>query len=149
MEFLSDLFLGAAAIGAAIYCTVLSRRLAALGSLEGGMGAAIAVLSGQVDALQQSLKAAQDAAVKSGARLDNQTQRAEAVARRLELLVASMHDLPEASPPTGTAPAREPSRWPAEPARRPDPERQMPPEAEAPPARARILRRRPGSELPR
>jgi len=149
MEFLSDLFLGAAAIGAAVYCYVLSRRLAALGSLEGGVGTAIAVLSGQVDELQRSLKAAQDIAVKSGTRLDSQTDRAEAIARRLELLVASMHDLPEASPSVTPSPTREPSRWQAEPARRPEPAPQSPPVTEAPPARARILRRRPGSELPR
>lgn len=153
MEFLSDLFLAAAAIGAAAYCFVLSRRLAALGALEGGVGTAIAVLSGQIDALQRSLKAAQEAASSAGGQLDGQTQRAEAVARRLELLLASMHDLPEAAPDRPAArepaaePGREPSRWPAEAAHRPPPRHD--PELEVPPTRARILRRRPTSELPR
>jgi hypothetical protein len=134
MEFLSDLFLGSAAIGAAIYCFVLSRRLAALRSLEGGMGNAIAVLSSQVDDLGRMLTATRDAAGTAGTRLDTQTERAEAAARRLELLVASMHDLPQAQE------SRPPSRWPVSDAH--------PPQSEPgdPAARARILRRRQAPE---
>lgn len=148
MQFLSDLFLAAASLGAAFYCFILSRRLRALGSLEGGMGSAIAVLSRQVDDLTRSLKAAQDAAGRARGTLDGQTDRAEAVARRLELLVASMHDLPEDREPPHEAmrdPVRAPSiwppaSWPADPVRRrAEPE----PEPQADPAqRARVLRRR-------
>jgi len=150
MQFLSDLFLAAAALGAAFYCFILSRRLRALGSLEGGMGSAIAVLSRQVDDLTRSLKAAQDAAGRARGTLDGQTERAEAVARKLELLVASMHDLPEDREPTRETlrdPLRAPSiwppsTWPAEPPRRkvePEPD----PEADHG-QRARVLRRRQG-----
>lgn len=134
MQFLSDLFLGSAAIGAAVYCFVLSRRLAALRSLDGGMGNAIAVLSSQVDELGRMLGAAREAAGQTGTRLDAQTARAEAAARRLELLVASMHDLPEAPEP------RPPSRWPGTPGRTPSPA------AEDPAPKARILRRRQETE---
>jgi len=134
MDFLSDLLLTAAALGAAAYCYVLSRRLKALASLEGGMGSAIAVLSSQVDELTQLLNTAKDAAGKSGKSLEQQSVRAEAVAQRLELLVASMHDLPSAPPPASSRP---PSRWPAEPAAPPYPE-----QGAEPPQRARILRRR-------
>lgn len=136
MQFFADLLLAAAAAGAALYCLVLSRRLQALGSLEGSMGSAIAVLSRQVDELTRSLKAAQDSAGRAAGTLEGQTERAEAAARRLELLVASMHDLP-ASPGV-----RPPSPWPAETARRP-PEPAPEPE---PAQRARILRRRQGPE---
>ena len=144
MEFLSDLLLAAATIGAAAYCVVLSRRLKALGSLEGGMGSAIALLSTQVDDLSRSLNAAREASGKTGARLDAQAARAEAVARKLELLVASMHDLPDGPPrdpgddgspqpplgsavsgskpalfrSTGLRSARPPSPWPASAGRR-------------------------------
>lgn len=136
MQFFADLLLAAAATGAALYCFVLSRRLQALGSLEGGMGSAIAVLSRQVDELTRSLKAAQESASRAAGTLDGQTDRAEAAARRLELLVASMHDLP-ASPAV-----RPPSPWPVETGRRaPEP----PPEPE-PAQRARVLRRRQGPE---
>jgi|JI8StandDraft_2_1071088.scaffolds.fasta_scaffold09606_2 hypothetical protein len=137
MQFFADLLLAGAAAGAALYCLILSRRLQALGSLEGSMGSAIAVLSRQVDELSRSLKSAQESANRAAGVLDGQTDRAEAVARRLELLVASMHDLP-ASPA-----ARPPSPWPAETARRPP---EPAPEPEPAPQRARILRRRGGPE---
>ncbi|GAB4261054.1 MAG: hypothetical protein Kow0013_05130 [Pararhodobacter sp.] len=141
MEFLSDLFLGAAALGAAAYCLVLSRRLKALSSLEGGMGSAIAVLSSQVDGLARTLKSAQEAAGRSGESLSSQTQRAETMARRLELLMASLHDLPSEDPGQ-----RAPSRWTGESAHRPSTRPAPAPEPaedriDAAP-RARILRRR-------
>lgn len=162
MQYLSDLLLTAAALGAAAYCVVLSRRLKALGSLEGGMGSAIAVLSSQVDDLSRSLKSAQEAAGRTGGRLDGQTARAEAVARKLELLVASMHDIedPAAADPLpaqatfraaaaarSPAPApRPPSPWPGGGLRRAQPVPDGDPvEAEGehePAQRARILRRR-------
>ena len=139
MNFLSDLLLAAAAIGAGLYCVVLSRRLSALASLEGGMGSAIAMLSAQVDDLARSLKSAQETAGRSGAQLEGQTTRAEAVARKLQLLVASMHDLPE-EPQAVAQSVRPPSPWPTEAAQR-GPARPPEPEPEAPP-RARVLRRR-------
>lgn len=136
MQFFADLLLATAASGAALYCLVLSRRLKALGALEGGMGNAIAVLSRQVDDLSRSLKAAQDTASRTAGTLDVQTERAEAAVRRLELLLASMHDLPS-SPP-----ARAPSPWPVETGRH-----KAEPESDSePPQRARILRRRQGPE---
>lgn len=138
MQFFADLLLATAASGAALYCLVLSRRLKALGSLEGGMGSAIAVLSRQVDDLTRSLKAAQDTAGRAAGALDGQTERAQAVARRLELLLASMHDLP-ATPPS---PARAPSPWPAEAGRH----RNESDADSATPPRARVLRRRQGPE---
>ncbi len=136
MDFLSDLFLAAAAFGAAVYCYILSRRLTALSSLEGGMGSAIAVLSSQVDDLTRLLKSAQKTAGQTGSTRTEQTARAENVAKRLELLVASMHDLP--SQPD-SAPSRPPSRWPSEAtSRAPVPAE----EPDSPPSRARVLRRR-------
>ncbi|MCL4674826.1 MAG: hypothetical protein KJZ59_02070 [Pararhodobacter sp.] len=143
MNFLSDLLLAAAAFGAAAYCFILSRRLTALGSLEGGMGSAIAILSSQVDDLTRLLKTAQQTAGSTGSQLGDQTARAEAVARRLELLMASMHDLPSASPPASD---RAPTRWPADAGQRRAPNETPVTDddegADAPPARARILRRR-------
>lgn len=149
MEYLSDLLLTAASIGAATYCVILSRRLKALGSLEGGMGSAIAVLSAQVDDLARSLRSAQEATGRAGGRLDGQTARAEAVARKLELLVASMHDLPEEAPaPAPRAPGpRPPTPWPSETLRRSIHPVETLAEDPAgdpaePPQRARVLRRR-------
>lgn len=95
MAFLSDILLASGAFAAAIYCLVLSRRLKALTKLDSGMGAAIAVLSVQVDELKAALAGARETAQGMSGRLGAQTERAEAAARRLELLIASLHDLPE------------------------------------------------------
>jgi len=95
MELIADILLGAGALGAAVYCLVLSRRLAAFTRLESGMGGAIAVLSAQVDDMTRALDRARGAASSSAEGLEGRTRRAEQVAERLELLLASMHDLPE------------------------------------------------------
>lgn len=114
MNFLSDILLAAAALGAAIYCVILSRRLSALTSLDGGLGSAIAILSAQVDDLTKLLNTAQKAAGRAQSTLADQSARAEAASNRLELLLASMHDLPPAPTPERM---RAPSRWPVDPPR--------------------------------
>lgn len=95
MEHIADILLGAGAIGAAIYCHVLARRLAAFTRLESGMGGAIAVLSAQVDEMTRALDLARRGAGESASQLEGRVRRAEQVAEKLELLLASMHDLPE------------------------------------------------------
>ena len=94
MAIVADILLIAGALGLAFYCTVLSRRLARFTDLENGVGGAVAVLSVQVDDMTKTLKNAQDAALSSSSSLVEMTERAETVAGRLELLVASLHDLP-------------------------------------------------------
>lgn len=98
MEFIADVLLVAGAIGAGFYCYVLSRRLTKFNDLEKGVGGAVAVLSSQVDSLNKSLNEARAAADGSGEVLADLTMRAEAVAGRLELMMASMHDLPQDTP---------------------------------------------------
>ncbi|MBC7156527.1 MAG: hypothetical protein H5U20_03310 [Rhodobacteraceae bacterium] len=105
MAMIADILLAAGAIGAAIYCLVLSRRLSRFARLEDGMGSAIAVLSAQVDDLTRALKAAQAAATESETALVTQTARAEHAAERLALMLASLHDLPD---DTAAAPGAEP-----------------------------------------
>lgn len=95
MNLISDILLAAGAFGAAIYCYVLGARLKKFTTLETGMGGAIAVLSVQVDDMTKALEKARGAATGSAASLESLTARAEAVAARIELLLASMHDLPE------------------------------------------------------
>jgi hypothetical protein len=102
MDAISDILLAAGALAAGFYCLVLARRLRRFTDLETGMGGAIAVLSAQVDDLTRTLISAQKSANSSVGTLQATTTRAEEVARQLELLVASMHDLPETP---GTAPA--------------------------------------------
>ena len=94
MEMIADILLIAGALGAGLYCIVLSRRLSRFTDLEKGVGGAIAVLSSQVDDMTKALETARSATTSSAESLDSMTGRAEGVAQRLELLVASMHDLP-------------------------------------------------------
>ncbi|WP_112310266.1 hypothetical protein [Pseudogemmobacter bohemicus] len=112
MTLIADILLLAATLGAAIYCYVLAARLRRFTTLETGMGGAIAVLSSQVDEMTRALEKAQLVAGHSGQRLAVLTGRAEELSMRLELLVASMHDIPAAPP--NAVPRAAPAR-PAEP----------------------------------
>lgn len=109
MELIADIFLVAGALGAGFYCFVLSRRLNQFNNLEKGVGGAVAVLSSQVDDLNKTLAAARVVTDGSKSTLDDLTKRAEAVAGRLELLMASMHDIPddEDETPVNAAPSEE------------------------------------------
>lgn len=101
MDLIADILLAAGALGAGFYCLVLSRRLKRFNDLEKGVGGAVAVLSSQVDDLNKSFATARQMTEGSSQALDQLTGRAEAVAQRLELMMASMHDMPDA---TGQAP---------------------------------------------
>lgn len=96
MTLIADILMVAGALGAGLYCFVLARRLSKFNDLEAGVGGAVAVLSAQVDDMTRTLKAAQKTAGVSAERLESLTQRAEGVSKRMELMLASMHDLPEA-----------------------------------------------------
>lgn len=104
MTVIADILMGAGALGAAFYCMVLSRRLRRFADLEKGVGGAVAVLSVQVDDMNRSIRQAQQAAAESAATLNDLTARAEDAARRLELMIASMHDLPAQTVPAASAP---------------------------------------------
>ena len=97
MEMIADILLVAGALGAGFYCFVLARRLNRFNDLEKGVGGAVAVLSAQVDDLNKSLVAARATSDGSSKVLGELTARAESVAQRLELTMASMHDLPAAT----------------------------------------------------
>ena len=127
MELIADILMVAGALGAAFYCMILSRRLRRFNSLEKGMGGAIATLSAQVDDMTRALDGARSSASDSSSSLVALTDRAESVSQRLELLVASLHDLPleTAKPPAAKTP--EPKAAPSQPA-------PAPTEDKAPPA---------------
>ncbi len=95
MDLIADTLMGAGALGAGLYCLILSRRLNRFNQLEGGMGGAIAVLSAQVDDMTRALELARGTAGETARTLTDLTERSEQSARRLELLIASLHDLPE------------------------------------------------------
>ena len=111
MDFIADILLAAGAIGAGVYCFVLGRRLNRFNDLEKGVGGAVAVLSAQVDDLSKTLTAAQQTATLSAQTLTDLTGRAEDMSRRLELQMASLHDIPAQPAPAAvveTAPAPKP-----------------------------------------
>lgn len=95
MQLIADMLMIAATIGASAYCLVLAARLRRFTTLETGMGGAIAVLSAQVDDMTRALEKARAVATLSERNLEELTTRADALARRLELLMASLHDLPK------------------------------------------------------
>jgi len=95
MELIADILLAAGAIGAGFYCFILGRRLNRFNNLEKGVGGAVAVLSAQVDDLTKMLASAQSTAASSADTLSDLTLRAEQTSKRLELQMASMHDIPE------------------------------------------------------
>ena len=97
MSLISDILLISGALGVAFYCLVLSRRLRRFNDLNDGVGGAIAVLSAQVDDMTHALEKAQVSAEGSAKSLGAMTKHAESVAGRLELMVASLHDLPVGS----------------------------------------------------
>ncbi|KPD14322.1 hypothetical protein [Phaeobacter sp. 11ANDIMAR09] len=104
MDLIADILLAAGALGAGFYCLVLSRRLKRFNDLEKGVGGAVAVLSSQVEDLNKSFASARQITEGSSQALDQLTGRAESVAQRLELMMASMHDLPEVAPEAAQPP---------------------------------------------
>ena len=98
MAMIADILLVAGAVGAALYCYILSCRLRRFTDLEKGVGGAVAVLSAQVDDLTRALVLAQKGAGESAQLLISNSKKADAAARRIELLLAAMHDLPDAMP---------------------------------------------------
>ncbi|MBT9246889.1 hypothetical protein KM031_08985 [Gemmobacter fulvus] len=95
MDLIADILMVAGTFGAAVYCYVLAARLKKFSTLESGMGGAIAVLSAQVDDMTKALDKARGAATGSAATLEALTGRAEMAAARLEVMLATLHDLPD------------------------------------------------------
>ncbi len=95
MALIADGLLIAAALVAAIYCHVLSRRLRRLRDLDNGLGAAVAALSQQSEEMRRTLESAKQASGESVRELAQRTARAEVAAGRLELLLATLHEREE------------------------------------------------------
>ncbi|WP_299984018.1 hypothetical protein [uncultured Ruegeria sp.] len=108
MELIADILLVAGALGAGLYCFILARRLRRFTDLEKGVGGAVSVLSAQAEELRNSLDNARQSSDESGVALQALTERAETVAQRLELMMASMHDVVQEEPADSEAPAESP-----------------------------------------
>jgi hypothetical protein len=98
MTLIADGLLLAAALTAAFYCRILAIRLRRLGRTDQGLGGAISALNFQVDAMKETLQAVSVSAKARTAALERHTIRAEAASRRLELLLAGLHDAEDSKP---------------------------------------------------
>lgn len=107
MELISDILLGIGAIGAGVYCFVLSLRLKRMQDLDTGLGNVVQTMSTQVQELTNALENAQSSNEASNQAQTVLTERAEGAAQRLELLIASLHDIqePHQDVSNGTKPA--------------------------------------------
>ncbi len=103
MALIADILLVAGALGAALYCQVLARRLRRFTDLEKGVGGAVAVMALQVDDLRRTLASAKEGAQLSAARLEDLNARAEEARGRLEIMLAALHDRPAATAAPDTA----------------------------------------------
>ena len=95
MDLIADILLGGGALLTACYCLVLSRKLGKLRGLDLDLGGAIAILSQQVDEMNQALVSARHSTETSTEELDTKTRAATETADRLELLLTALHDLPD------------------------------------------------------
>lgn len=107
MDLIADLLLISAAVGAAFYCFVLSRRLTSLNSAESGIGKLIGELSDQVARLQQALDTSRHHAEQIEGKLNLALERAEAFEALLESqdssLVPKIHSVPAPQTPRSEA----------------------------------------------
>ena len=94
MELIADGLLLAAALTAALYCWILSRRLSALKRMDKGLGGAIAGLSARVEQTKASLADTKASTGDITRELSALTARAEIAAGRLEILLSTLQDRP-------------------------------------------------------
>ena len=104
MHYYSDFLLIFAVVASIAYSLILARRLKAFSDLDNGIGDVIDNLSSQVEKLRQTIDDAQNSATRTNVHMTDLTHRAETASHKLELLLASMHDLPKSSiQPTQTS----------------------------------------------
>lgn len=109
MDLIADLLLIAAALGAAFYCFMLSRRLTALNSAEGGIGQAIAALSEQVARLESTIEGSSARAEEIDEKLRATVERAEELNRALAATISAQQNAPPgttAKPPAARGDAQ-------------------------------------------
>lgn len=110
MDLIADGLLIAGALGAALYCMILARRIKSLSRLDTGLGGAISALSDQVDEMRASVKAATQVSGASMKDLMEVTGRAEIAAGRLELLLSTVHERGQKPKPVKLDRSEEPEK---------------------------------------
>ncbi|MCA8869512.1 MAG: hypothetical protein KDA67_12735 [Rhodobacteraceae bacterium] len=95
MSLIADALLLSAAIAAALYCRILALRLKRLGDTDKGLGGAISTLSVQVDEMKAALNRVSITASQKALEMERLVARGDIAARRLELLLTSLHETDE------------------------------------------------------
>jgi len=95
LSLFADCLMIAASAGAGVYCLVLSRRLSRLTSFDTGIGAAIAVLSAQVEEMKTALTKAKEGSDGASTQLGELVRQARDISAELELMIAACHDFAE------------------------------------------------------
>lgn len=93
MALVSDVIIISCTLIVALYCVLLSKRLRRLTRLDGEIGSVIEGLTVQIGTLTTSVNNANFASQQSVVKLQSETERAEAAARHLEILISSLHSL--------------------------------------------------------
>lgn len=78
-----------------VFCFVLTRRLRRLNDLEDGLGAAIAIMSAEVDRLEKSVRAARQEALEAGKTLAAQVQQAQSERAKWDLHLKMRDAVPD------------------------------------------------------
>jgi ABC-type transporter Mla subunit MlaD len=93
MELVTDFLLLAATATACLYCFVLSRRLKALTSAEGGLGAGIAALTKSAEEMKAAVERSKTAADETAARLATLIETADTKAGDLQSLIDRLDEM--------------------------------------------------------
>ncbi|MFV0302409.1 MAG: hypothetical protein ACK5IP_16330 [Paracoccus sp. (in: a-proteobacteria)] len=83
-----------------LFCITLARRLRRLNDLEGGLGGAIAILTAEVDRLDQSIRQARQEAMTAGETLAVEVAKAQTERARWDLHLR-MREVVPPEPPRG------------------------------------------------
>lgn len=95
MDSFSDFLLGLGSFSAAFYCFVLGRKVRRYEKIDSDIRSAITCMSDQVSILSRALDRTRASAKMSTDEMLALTEKAERFTKRLELLIAALHDLPE------------------------------------------------------
>lgn len=94
MDWILNIVTAISATGVGVYCFVLSKRLSDFQKLDGDLGKAVSDMSAQVEKLNLAAHSAHLSADQSANNLSEAITQAEDAAKKLELLISALHDLP-------------------------------------------------------
>lgn len=95
MSLISDLLLLSATIAAFLYCFILSVKMKRLREKEAQYSVALNKVTSQVDRFVNQIECAKNTLKNVEHEFNSRIEKGASLSRRLELLIASLHDIPE------------------------------------------------------